>query len=511
MSSPTYKLVIGCNLNQFRDNTFEPNIYLELDIQKERNITASSKIASYPMQNGNTMSDHMYRDPSTYSVSGSFALRGKNSNLNDNREKIPNFIYSYLLDEIDALSEDRLGNIEKVFEYIKDNGILCTLTTLNEEDGSSTRFKIRKNMALNSIQWVEGLDKVDYTFSFQEIILVNDETSNVSEDELKYYNLPYVSYPSGSSLGEVLQNLDVLDDVILSSLYENDYIDPEWLKEIKKQQNEIVRESSKTGNLIAWVSGSLGAAAIAGGIVLIGYGVAAGASLIFPVGTVLALTSIIAVGIVHIIKKNARETKKEAKTKHKYLIKLNDKLTNKTEEGLNILMKLIDDVKSQVKLLDFDVNVYSFEEPKEGILSTQSLVKVDDKIFVITANKNNITTGKYIRWDFSVVDSQGNYPDLNLDPILPVGSLDDMIPTNIWFRYKDYEIYLINPSLYYDGNDLIVKDEDGDDISGSEVVSSKLSSYALFISNGSMKEKVKNIYNSISDIIYNLGTKKDGD
>ena len=107
-----YRTVIGVNFNQYVDNTTSPDRYLILDTQDDKQVTASAQIASQPLQDGDTMSDHMYREPVTVSLTGSFSLNGKNWN-----DDSYNFISK----------GDRLTNIQEAFEQILNEGLLCTL------------------------------------------------------------------------------------------------------------------------------------------------------------------------------------------------------------------------------------------------------------------------------------------------------------------------------------------------------------------------------------------------
>ena len=142
----TYKLVIRVNMNQYGEvyGKDEAVKILMLDVVKTKSITASSTITNQPLQSGDTMSDHMYRNPTTFNVSGTFALNGENAN---------DISYGFIGKE-----NDRLTQIETLLEKIKDEGYLCDLITMSfddngKNDANNTRFKVRKNMALTSITW----------------------------------------------------------------------------------------------------------------------------------------------------------------------------------------------------------------------------------------------------------------------------------------------------------------------------------------------------------------------
>ena len=80
----TYKLVIGYNPNQYFDGSTEASEYLFLDTINERTIDGSNTTPSQPMQNGDSISDHTYRNPNEMSISGEFGLNSSQVyNLNN--------------------------------------------------------------------------------------------------------------------------------------------------------------------------------------------------------------------------------------------------------------------------------------------------------------------------------------------------------------------------------------------------------------------------------------------
>lgn len=96
-----FSFVIECNVD---------NEHLELEFDKiNENITTStSDITTHPLVNGDVIADHMYRNPVNVNVSGTFSLNGN--------QRTQYFG-----------SNDRLTNIETLFEKIKKQGIFCTL------------------------------------------------------------------------------------------------------------------------------------------------------------------------------------------------------------------------------------------------------------------------------------------------------------------------------------------------------------------------------------------------
>ena len=133
-----YQLVIGAKFDGINYT------YLFLDTCTEKRISGSARIPTQPLQDGNTMADHMYREPDEFTVSGSFSLYGANSGI--------------LYNDVPGIGDtgDRLQNIETVFEYIKDSGILCDLTTINWAKDKSTRFKQRSKPSGHVVSFSVG-------------------------------------------------------------------------------------------------------------------------------------------------------------------------------------------------------------------------------------------------------------------------------------------------------------------------------------------------------------------
>lgn len=164
--------------------------YLYLDTCMEKRVRSSARIATQPLQDGNFMADHMYKEPDVFTVRGSFSLAGARANDE-----------SFFTDwSGDIAKSDRLTEIQSIFEYIKDKGILCDLTTYSPTGTGKTRFKTRSNMALRSITWVEKQLSMEYEFEFQEIICVEIPYS----DQVNSDDYPSIYSPQSASLGMLL-------------------------------------------------------------------------------------------------------------------------------------------------------------------------------------------------------------------------------------------------------------------------------------------------------------------
>lgn len=490
-----YKLIIGCNFEQYDavGGDFIPNRYLILDKIDDRQITASATIASQPMQSGDTISDHMYRNPDEFTVSGTFSLNGMNWNDNS---------YDFIQ------QGDRLTNIQHAFEKIKDEGILCTLITLdsdalqrNETTGqytldnekivnASTRFKIRKNMALKSITWTEMQNSVKYSFTFYQVIMVEaQEYVNLTEDMKRELGLPSVNNPYGSTLGTVLSETGALYQSVIQTLYDKGYFDEDFLN--KAIAEEVLADFGHIGLIVAntlVVIGAVVATAAVVGVITGILGASAVSAAIFPVGTIIAAVAAIGVAIFCGVK--AMIDKHEQEEKKKKMFKL---VNGSAFQDANRLINLLYDIEAQVNQIQSNVTVYSIQENKPQ----QLMMNIAGNYYVIEFSENN--TNGY-GWEAKVTDNQGQPLTTVLhNKWCPVSSFTDMNRNlNCWFRdsTKQYEVYLMNPALSADYNP-----------SANEVaaVRNHLSSYTIWVSKGNIEDNITVIQDAIMNAIENQG------
>jgi hypothetical protein len=444
------------------------------------------------MQSGDTISEHMYRNPITYTVSGVFSMNG--INWNDN---------SY--DFIQA--GDRITNIQHVFEKIKDEGILCTLITVdsdaftsmtnNNEIGeniinASTRFKIRKNMALQSISWTERQNSLKFNFTFYQIIMVEQqEYVNLQEQERIDLGLPNVSNPIGSSLGTVLADNGLLSQTVTKSLVDNGYIENDFLAACAQIIDTyatymIASAVVSVAVLVIGASIKITAAAVAAGA----GSVIGGTAAVFPVGTIIAaavvVVAAVAVFIGYTLKRNEEQRKK------RMAFKL---INGSAEQDTARLVNLLDDIEVEVNQVNSNITVYTVQEDAEH----QVVLNIAGNYYVINFKQNN--TNNY-GWSANVTDLDGNpITTMNKDKWCPVASFGDMNRNqNMWFKdsTKQYEVYLMNPALSPDFNP-------GEE--ELEVVRKKLSSYTIWVSFGNIEENIDKVYQAINKAIVSRGFK----
>lgn len=229
MADSTYKVVVGAQLNGV-------TAYFDLDTCVARSLTSSATVTSFPIENGLSASDHMYRNPRTFTLSGTFSLNRGGHRIVDSytMDAIQSWHpeggtlswEDWLQDEGAALkslnAENYLQSVQTVFEYIQEKGILCQIMMAQDTKESSARFKVRNNMVLQNIQWQEMYNSMTYSFTFQEVISVIKE----KEFETFGYNdlYPSVYLPATKSIGELVTETGMVWQIVLRALIGSNYI-----------------------------------------------------------------------------------------------------------------------------------------------------------------------------------------------------------------------------------------------------------------------------------------------
>lgn len=488
-----FRTIIGCNLDQYETGSFEPTRYLVLDTQEEKTVKSSATIAQQPLQSGDTMSDHMYRDPTEYSISGAFSLNGKN----------------WADDSYDFMEKgDRLTNVQEVFEYIKDNGILCRLVTIDEDDVSSlnsaggspikanarSRFKIRSNMALKNITWKEKQNTVSYQFDFVEVIMVEaQEYEELSEEERQGLGLPYVTSPIGSSLGTVLADTGQLNQTIIRTLYDNGYINDDWFTLVCEGISELTRDALiaaaviSVGLAVAVITAvpaaiAVAAAAATGGSILAA--LAGSVSAVFPVGTIVvaaaAIIAGIAIGVANFIKWLDKKKKQT----------LAFKLVNgKPDQDWERMQNLFDDIELAVNKVKSGLTIYNIN----GNVRQTVTINIGGEYYLIEFDKSNAAEGE--EWGAKVTDMEGQALSTIRHAWCPVSSFSDLNRNqNLWFKDKtnQYEVYLVNPSLSSEVNS--TQEE-------MEAAKANLEGYSIWVSKGDIQPHIQAVEKAIEKAI----------
>ena len=490
-----FRTIIGYNPDQFQTGSTEPTRYLVLDTQEEKSVTATATIAQQPLQSGDTMSDHMYRDPTQFNVSGSFAINGKNWDDDS---------YNFMQ------MGDRLTNIQEVFEYIKDNGFLCRLITIDEDDmnqaqggitlksNARSRFKIRNNMALTSMTWGERQNSIKYNFKFVEVIMVEaQEYEDLTDEELEALGLPHVSSPVGSSLGSLLADTGQLKETILRTLYDNGYVMDDFFKALCETVHQLFKSAAITvaiisvGLAVSIITAipaaiAVAAAAATGGSILAA--LAGSVSAVFPVGTivvaVVAVLAGIAIGIYNLVK----YVKKQEKQKKAFKL-----INGKPDQDAERLVNLFEDIEKEINKVKTGLTIYGIN----GNYRQTVTLNIGGEYYLIEFDKDNAAPGDV--WGATVTDMEGNALSTVRHAWCPVSSFTDLNRnTNLWFKDHslEYDVYLVNPSLSSAINDTQEK------INNAKA---NLESYSIWVSKGDVQEHIKKVEDAIEKAIESEG------
>lgn len=495
-STSSYKAVIQCNFNQFGENELlkgtnqDPTKYLLLDLVKNKSNSSDITLAQQPLQNGDVITDHMYRNAKTFTLTGEFSLNGKNWNDDS---------YNF------GGQANRLANIQKVFETIQAKGLLCNILTLqiddtNTIDTNNVEFLKRSNMALKSINWIEHQNNVEFSFTFTEIIMVKrQEYEELTDEAKKDLNLPDISEPIGKSLGSILVDTNQLKEIVIESLYKSGYIEQDWLDKIVLLAGAttgplgaliyVIVNMAKEGILAvsATVVGTLiGATAIAVGTAkgisaLTGLAVSVPGGLI--VAAAVAVIAFIGLGIFATIQRQ----KKEERARKAFKL-VNDDYT----PDLKRLNNLLNDIEIQINKVNSNIIVYSInsDDPQK------ILINIAGNIYQLIFTRNNMND---YNWQTKVLTLDDKTVQLQNNFAVTTAFIELNRNENMWFTdsTKEYEVYLVNPSL-----NPTYTDNDQEKINN---IKKKLSTYQIWVSYGRIETNINNITNAINTAIESEG------
>lgn len=326
-----YALVIGYNPDQYSENNFTPKRWLAIDVQSSKKVSTRSTIASQPIQTGDTISDHMYRQAVTESISGSFGILHGDRTIGfvgDGTMGKQQYMFNGM--------SDRLQDVETEFEYIKNNGFLCELDTVDMDNvNSQFRFRQRKNMALQNITWTEHENTVDFDFEFYEVIFANSrQVLPIDKDKLSEYGLPDPNYTIGTSLAvELMDNTQGLV-AFIAGMYEKGLITKEFLTNITKYRNDDISSKIALGQTLTFLGMGI---EIAGGLTVGSAALTAlaGATAVNPIIGLVAGLAIVIVGkiveLVGLVTKLVGEIQGEVATAPIFdVIEKTDKISDET-------------------------------------------------------------------------------------------------------------------------------------------------------------------------------------
>lgn len=427
---------------------------LVLDTVNDTQVDCNSTVTTHPISSGDYVADHMYDDPDSISINGTFSLNGNKGIV------------------IDAAG-GRLDNVEKIFEDIKRLGVLCDAVKVHIVQNGTTsqqeaRFKVRENLVLRSIVWTEGINSLKYNFNFTQVLLVEAQSFEVDEDDRF---LPNITEPQTLNFTDTLIDWNQLDATIVKVLADSEILTANFLKMLQSMGHATI--ATMVGAALgAIIVAAMTYYAVTTGIlsaVLTTSAAISATGVGAIVGAAIVVTTAIVVGIVKLVK----DYKYRIKPFKKYL---SDKKNNKEVRRFGDLIGTLHD---NLSVLNNAIKVYavSSNEPQECMLS------LDDNYFIFTFTKNN-TNGRYglAVENFDMMQTAVK-PDITGSPT----NIGQLRSDNCLFRTSSSGLYVY---LVYAGED-------------SEEEKNKLTNYYIMTSSIKMED-----YNqAVTDIIKNAITR----
>ena len=390
----SYAMTISCKINE-DDAT---NTVFVLDQVYDNNVSATSNITTKPMANGDETADHMYNDPVSMSFRGTFSLNGSNGLVVDGNGA-------------------RFENIQDLFEKIKDNGILCNIVKVqlvDKNDGSQIpKFKLRENMALTSINWVEKTNSLDFSFTFTQVLIADiTEESIDPTDE----NLPPITDPKTLNFTDTLIDWTELDKILNSELVNKKVVNVDFFEAIS---------SYSLNNFIA-----------------AGVGIAVASIIILatnPVGWVGAAILIIGAAVGWLVNSFISIFKKKNERKRLFNVY---KDPTKMNEEIKKYGGFVERFHNQMSALNDVIQVFSVSknEPQECLLT------IDNGYYDFVFEKNNVNN----TYKLTILDTFNN--DVIVKTLEDISSspsgINDCNNQNVLFTTPNSNnyVYLILPT-----------------------------------------------------------------
>lgn len=370
-----------------------------IDTVNDVDISRQSTITSQPIVNGDEVSDHMFRQGASMTISGACSLNGSQGTVINTKGS-------------------KLANFEALFERIQKEGVRCTIYKIKVGSDNNVRFLHRENMVLESIQFKEKINGLNFTLSFKQVLVADVVEYDVDTDDAY---LPNVTEPATLSFTESLLNYDKIDSTLLEILEQESL----WTTEFKNFLSSIAKPG-----LQAII---LGAAATAIAVTLAALNTT-------PIGWVLTTVGLTVTAVV-ILVKGIVEAIQEAKRRRKYAIEQfkfynNDK---KDADELQRFNDFIQSIHNEFESLNTALHIYQVSEN----VPQEAMITVTDDYYIFTFTKNN-TNGNYSLRISNVDESNTKeLPDITTSPtdFYELSSANCLIKTN-----NNQRIYLLAPS-----------------------------------------------------------------
>lgn len=373
-----------------------------LDTVNDTQVNASSTVTEHPTVNGTPMADHMYKNPIDLTLNGTFSLNGKKAILIDKAGK-------------------SLARVEKIFEDIKDKGILCTISKIKIVDRDSTpQFTVRDNMVLQSINWVEKINSLGFTFNFREALRADVQVYDVDPDDRF---APDITYADASNFSDTLLDWDAVDEEVLQALIDYNLAADDFLEYLA---------TISVGSLIAIGIGAVVATALASTLVALGVTI----STIPIVGAAVAAVVIGIFALFKLIKKRAYKIKAFVYYKN----------ATKRDKEVKRFMEFYDSIHNKIRTLDGTMKVWSVSENK----AQETLVNIDGSYYIFNFERNNVDSGYAYKLNVSDInDTAIKCTNTNC----AINAFTDGNDNNMLFSTSKSRVYLIRDANA-DPNDL---------------------------------------------------------
>lgn len=526
MADSTYKVVIGAQLNGV-------TAYFDLDTCVARSLTSSATVTSFPIENGLSASDHMYRNPRTFTLSGTFSLNRGGHRIVD----------SYTMDAIQSWhpeggtlswedwlqgegaalkslnAENYLQSVQTVFEYIQEKGILCQIMMAQDTKESSARFKVRNNMVLQNIQWQEMYNSMTYSFTFQEVISVIKE----QEFETFGYNelYPSVYLPATKSIGEIVTETGSLYEIIIQTLYQNGYIGLadgyafslaglkidfgdvfktvtiSHLKAVGVPVSLALGALVTVGVVFAISTGGIGL--VLGSILILGaLGAGAYGAYRFGKGAVTGIKNV-ATRANHFTLIKNYSTKVDPKTLN--VINSDIQQSEVNNENVIKLRLLLNAIQASINNTMTNISLYQISTDESDSKERDCPIQIGNDLLTIRINK---TKDESIPFSIQILRMESGDKESKIAPLhggWPASGNMYSFKRSANALYVDrtnqYEMYLYNPYLEKD-----IRDSKGMD---ETTARANLYNYYLIVSKGSIEENIKQLAKAINSALTEQG------
>lgn len=401
------------------NNPYTSLTAIEFDVIKSKTIDSSSDLTTYPTVLGDTIADHTTRKPKTITLAGKFGIYGNKPT------------------EFNVGGYDRLTNVQKFFEYLQENAILCTIVTRFRGHDKTERFESRTNMFLNSINWTEEQSTLDFNMTFTQALLFNTENSISDEDYERFTkeNLPLQSEPSTLSFANEILDTSSISTMIITVLREAGLMTDDFL--LAWSQSQIATESD-FGNVLTSIG--VGGLIAAGSTAAIGGLILSGA---FTMGATLIVAAIAAgiLAVICIASGNALSNDAASKKYKIEQFKLYGE-DERDEKEIERFTEYVSNIRKQLMLLDDYISVYTIAANEVQECS----VYLGNNYYTFIFTKNNSTN----EWELTVKEL-GNESSTKLPKNIKVKSkaisdYSNCKSANKLFSTSEtgYEVYLLN-------------------------------------------------------------------